>query len=352
MVKRRTGADGMRIGPALMVAAAAIVCFAAVGSMVWNASLPYQGYSEPSVTVVIEPGKPARAAALELQQARVVRSALAFRLLMRLRRAEERVHAGEYEFSGRMTPDEVLDKLVRGDVVLHKITVPEGLRADEVADLLLAAGYGDRASWLGATREARLVSDLDPEATDLEGYLFPDTYFLPRGATPDAIVTEMVQRFRKEMTPARTSRMRELGLNVRQVVTLASLVEEEAKADDERPRIAGVFSNRLRNAMLLQCDPTVVYALVRDNRYRGRIYRSDLEYASPYNTYIHPGLPPGPISSPGVRSLEAALYPAQTGELYFVVSGPGRHRFSRTLEDHELAVRRYRQGLDLANRHR
>jgi UPF0755 protein len=352
MSKPGSGGDLTRFGPVLVLAAAFIVCFAAVGSMAWKASLPYKGYAEPSVTLVIEAGKPARAAALQLQQARVVRSALAFRILMRLRRAEEKVHAGEYEFTGPMRPDEVLDKLVRGDVVLHKITVPEGLRMDETADLISAAGYGNRASWIEAIHEAKLISDLDPDATDLEGYLFPETYLLPRGATPDSIVAEMVQRFRREMTPLRRSRMQELGLNIRQAVTLASLVEEEAKEDEERPRIAGVFLNRLSSSMLLQCDPTVVYALVRDNQYRGRIYRTDLDYASPYNTYIHPGLPPGPISSPGLRSLDAALNPARTGELYFVVSGPGRHRFSTTLEQHELAVRRYRQGLDLANRHR
>lgn len=340
----------MRIGPALVLTAAVIVSVTAVTMLMRKVALPYKGYSEPSITVVIEPGKPARAAAAKLSDAGVVRSGLAFRLLMRLRGAEERIHAGEYEFSGALSLNEVLDKLVRGDVVLHKLTVPEGLRLDETADLVAAEGFGDRQAFLEAARDVRLIRDLDPAATDLEGYLFPDTYFFARGTSPAAIVTEMAQRFRHELSAERQAQIRGMGLSMRQAVTLASLVEEEAKADDERPRIAAVFHNRLRLAMLLQCDPTVVYALVKDNRYRGRIYRADLAYPSPYNTYLHSGLPPGPICSPGAHSLDAALYPPSTGELYFVVSGPGRHQFSTNIQDHEQAVRRYRHEFSLMNR--
>jgi len=340
----------MKIGPALVVVAAMAVCLAAVASLAWKAGLPYKGYSSDSIKVVIEPGKPARAAVDRLKQAGVIRSALAFRLMMRVRRAEERIHAGEYEFAGSMTPGEVLDKLVRGDIVLHKVTIPEGLRIDETADVFAAAGFGPREAFLEAARDVRALDGLDSAAADLEGYLFPDTYLLAMGATPRSIVAEMVGRFRREMTPERMARTKELGLSLREVVTLASLVEEEAGVDDERARIAAVFRNRLRMSMLLQCDPTVVYSLVRDNKYRGRIYHSDLEYPSVYNTYLKPGLPPGPICSPGARSLEAALYPAQTGELYFVVSGPGRHRFSTNIQDHQQAVRRYREESRLQNR--
>ena len=342
----------MKIGRALVVTAAVVVCVYAVGSLVWKAGLPYKGYTAPSTVVVIEPGHPARAAVARLQEAGVIRSALGFRLLMRLHHAEEKIHAGEYEFSGAMTPFQVLDKLVRGDIILHKLTVPEGLRLDEVAELAVAAGFGPRQQFLDAAKDPRPIADLDPDAKDLEGYLFPDTYLLARGTSPAAVVAEMVQRFRRELIPERVARARQLGMSLRQVVTLASLVEEEAKEDDERARIAAVFHNRLKLSMPMQCDPTVVYALVRDNRYRGRIFRSDLEYPSVYNTYLRPGLPPGPICSPGARSLEAALYPAQSGELYFVVSGPGRHRFSTNIQDHEQAVRAYRRESALVNRHR
>lgn len=340
----------MRIGPGLVVAAAALCAALAIGSLVWQGNLPYQGYTGEGVVVIIEPGQPARVAAASLQQAGVIRSAMVFRLLMRARSAEGRIHAGEYAFSGPITPSQVLGRLLRGDVVRHRLTIPEGLRRDEVADLAAASGFGSREAFLRATADPRPIADLDPEARDLEGYLFPDTYFFARGVPEDRIVGEMVARFRREMTPQRIRRARELGFGIREIVTLASLVEKEARLDAERPRIAAVFQNRLRIQMRLQCDPTVVYALVRDGRYRGDIYRTDLAYGSPYNTYVHSGLPPGPICNAGSRSLEATLYPADTEELYFVVSGPGRHEFSTNMRDHERAVRRYRRELGLANR--
>jgi UPF0755 protein len=345
----------MKIGPFMAVAVALVCCAAAVGSLLWQGSRPYKGYGPDSTLVVIEPGEPARVAAAKLQEAGLVRNALVFRLLMRMRRAGAKIHAGEYEFSGPQSPNQILDKLVRGDVIQHKMTVPEGLRLEETGGIVEAAGFGPGQAFLEsarADRNRRLVKDLDPGAPDLEGYLFPDTYFFARGTPLDRIVEEMVGRFRREMTPERTARIKELGLSVRQAITLASLVEEEAVADEERARIAGVFHNRLRKQMLLQCDPTVVYALERDNRYRGEIHRSDLSYESPYNTYLHPGLPPGPICSPGARSIEAALHPALTGDLYFVVGEPGHHRFSTNIEDHEEAVRRYRHDSALSNRRR
>jgi len=340
----------MKIGPLLVVGAAGVCCTMALGSLVWQGTLPYKGYSESSRIVVIPEGKSARYAAARLAEARVIRSAFVFRVLMRLRGAEGRIHSGEYQFSGDMSPDQVLDKLLRGEVVQHRVTIPEGLRLDEVADLLAPTKLVTREKFLAAASSAHPIADLDPQARDLEGYLFPDTYLFPRDITAERVVEEMVGRFRRELTPIRMARLQELGLTLRQAVSLASLVEEEAHLDEERPRIAAVFHNRLRTRMLLQCDPTVVYALVRDNRYRGEIYRSDLRYRSPYNTYLNPGLPPGPICSPGLRSLEAALYPATTSDLYFVVSGPGRHRFSTRFEDHEEAVRQYRRGVNHTTR--
>jgi len=341
-----------RIGPALVVLAAIAFCVVAVVALVRHGGTPYRGYSQKSVVVEIEPGRPARVVAEELADAGVIRSALLFRILIRMRGADAKIHAGEYEFSERMTPPQVLDKLVRGDVVRHRLTVPEGLRIDEIADIVETSGFGARQAFLAAAGNASLIKDLDSEATDLEGYLFPDTYFFARGVSADRIVEEMVARFRREVTPERSNRMEQLGLSLRDTVTLASLIEEEARVDDERARISAVFHNRLERHMPLQCDPTVVYALVKQGRYRGDIYRSDLSDASPYNTYLHQGLPPGPICSPGALSLEAALHPADTRDLYFVLSAPGRHEFSRTLQEHERAVQRYRHDPRLYRRRR
>ncbi|HKY32095.1 MAG TPA: endolytic transglycosylase MltG [Candidatus Polarisedimenticolia bacterium] len=340
----------MRLAPLVVITAAILCCAITLGTLVWHGNLPYKGHPGDTVIVVVEPGRPARAAAAALEQAGVIRSALAFRLLMRVRRAEGALHAGEYAFSGALTPSQVLDKLVRGEVVRHKLTIPEGLRLDEIARVVEASGLGRKDAFLRAAGDAALVADLDPEARDLEGYLFPDTYHVPRGVDESRLVAEMVGRLRRELTPERRARLEQLGLSVRQALTLASLVEEEAGLDEERPRIAAVFHNRLRMGMPLQCDPTVVYALIKDGRYRGDIFRSDLSYRSPYNTYVFRGLPPGPISSPGAPSLDAVLRPAPTEDLYFVVSGPGRHFFSTNIKDHEQAVRRYRRDLSLVRR--
>ena len=338
----------MRFGPVVVVLAALVCCAGALASLAWQGNQPYKTGTTPTTLVVIEQGQPAGAAAARLKETGLIRNALVFRILMRVRRAEAKIHAGEYEFTGPQTPNEILEKLMRGDVVQHRITIPEGLRLDEIAAAVEASGFSTKREFIEAStgqRGARLIQDLDPVAQDLEGYLFPDTYLFARGTTADRIVAEMVNRFRAEMSSVRLARMKELGFTIRQTITLASLVEEEAACDEERPRISGVFHNRLRTRMLLQCDPTVVYALMRANRYRGDIHRSDLSYSSPYNTYVHPGLPPGPICSPGARSLNAALHPAATTDLYFVVSEPGRHRFSTNIEDHQRAVRQYRRDL-------
>jgi len=336
----------MRAGPALLVLGGiASIAVLLVWSL-WQVGEPWQGFETGRVVVTIEPGRPARAAAARLHAAGVIRHPLIFRILLKLRGAEEAIQAGEYEFAGPASPSQVLDRLVMGDVMKHRLTIPEGLRMVEVAALVGQQGFGSPEAFLRAAQSAAGVADLDPEARDLEGYLFPDTYLFARGVSERSIVDAMVSRFREELTPARLNRMESLGLDVRETVTLASLIEEEAGADDERPRIAAVFHNRLRLGMPLQCDPTVVYALTRDGRYRGDIYRSDLRYDSPYNTYVHRGLPPGPISNPGRRSLDAALSPARTDDLYFVVNGPGRHAFSTNARDHERAVQRYRRDRD------
>ena len=337
----------MRTGPTLILLSAILMITVAIGSMAWQVTTAYKGYGDGERIVIINAGQPARSTAHELQEAGVIRSALAFRVLMKISGAEEDIQAGEYLFTDRTSPLSVLDKLTSGDVMRHRLTMPEGLRLDEVAALVEAAGFASRDDFIEAGQRSDLVDDLDPEALDLEGYLYPDTYYFARGTTPDQMVTEMVARFRQELSPEKLDRMDDLGLTVRKAITLASLIEEEARAEDERVRISSVFHNRLERRMLLQCDPTVVYALIREGKYRGQIYRSDLAFESDYNTYVRPGLPPGPISNPGGPSIDAALNPAETKDLYFVVSGPGRHEFSTNVKDHERAVQRYRREMSL-----
>jgi UPF0755 protein len=229
------------------------------------------------------------------------------------------------------------------------VTVPEGSSVFDIAARLEQAGFGPRQSFLNAAKEqATLVADLDPKATSLEGYLFPDTYKLPRKASPQQICATMVRRFRAEA--------QQLGLkgNVHTVVTMASLVERETAVDAERPLVASVFVNRLAKNMTLATDPAVIYGLELDGRWRGAIYQSDLKFNTPYNTYLHPGLPPGPIANPGVKSLRAAMDPAHSDYLYFVAAGAnprGHSLFSATLEEHNRNVAGYRSATRKAGGH-
>jgi UPF0755 protein len=251
--------------------------------------------------------------------------------------------AGEYRFDHPAKMAEVFDRLRRGDVYTVAVTVPEGSNLFDIAQRLEAARLGGKDAFMAAARaNAAMVSDLDPQAKSLEGYLFPDTYHFPRSATALQIVSTMVRRFRQETAG--------LGMaaNYHHVVTLASLVERETPIPAERPLVASVFENRLSKDMPLMTDPSVIYAALIDGRYRGSIYASDLQADSPYNTYRHPGLPPGPICNPGLASLKAAMTPAQTNYLYFVAASAdpsGKSKFSATLEEHTHNVQEYRKSL-------
>jgi UPF0755 protein len=227
-------------------------------------------------------------------------------------------------------------------VVRRDLTVPEGRSLDEIASLVVEEGL-DLGAFLDAARDPAPVRDLDPAATDLEGYLFPDTYDVPQSPeAPRALVRRMALRFREVISPE-LERIAEKGLTVRQVVTLASIVELETASADERPRIAAVFLNRLERGMPLQTDPSIIYALKKAGRWDGDIRRRDLEIDSPYNTYRRPGLPPGPLGSPGREAILAVLEPSETRELYFVSRNDGTHEFSETLADHNRAVSRYQR---------
>jgi len=325
-------------------ALAILAAVAAAGAGYWGWRLlhqPYQGYRGERI-VVVEPGQDAGSILHQLAAAGVLRDARLARAFLVYRLGDPPLHAGEYRFERPLGTPEVLDRLIRGEVVTYPLTVIEGLTLEETAAAIADAGFGDRDALLREMERAELIEDLDPEATDLEGYLFPDTYSFARGTGEAEIVATLVRTFRRrfenEVDPL-------LGgeRTVRQVVTLASIVEKEATLDPERPVIAGVYANRLRIGMALYADPTVIFALKEEGRWDGNLRRDDLRHDSPYNTYVYPGLPPGPICSPGLASLRAAAEPADTPYLYFVSRNDGSHVFARTLREHNRNVHEWQK---------
>lgn len=294
------------------------------------------------VRLVVAPGSSAETVGRQLQALGLVSHPAIFRLLVRSRGLGGELKAGEYALAGPLSLEEILELLARGEVVRREVTIPEGRTLEETAALVGAQGL-DVDAFLNAARDPEPVRDLDPEASDLEGYLFPDTYEIPLATDPASrLVQRMAQRFR-DVIEAEADRIDAGGFTVRQVVTLASLVELETARAEERPRIAAVFLNRLRRGMLLQTDPTVIFVLKQEGRWNGNIRRKDLDVDSPYNTYRRPGLPPGPIGSPGREAIRAVLDPADTRDLYFVSRNDGTHQFSETLTEHNRAVDRYQR---------
>ena len=314
----------------------------AAGGAAWLVLAPYGPETETFVDLA--PGSSAMTIGQKLEEAGVVRSQYAFDLL-RIGRGGK-LRAGEYRFDGPATALEVYDRIARGDVYTVALTVPEGANIFDIAARVEQAGLGTRQDFLeAAVQDTGLVADLDPQAKSLEGYLFPDTYRFARKATAAQMVAAMVKRFR--------AAARELGLreNVHQVVTIASLVERETAVNAERPLVASVFENRLRKNMPLMTDPAVIYGLQLEGWWRGTIYQSDLKRDTAYNTYLHAGLPPGPIANPGLPSLRAAMHPADTNYLYFVAAGAnaqGRSLFSATLDEHKREVAEYRHAMKKA----
>ena len=295
-------------------------------------------------TVQLKAGSSAHHIAAELAHAGIIRSEYAF-LLWHYMHGRKPLKAGEYAFDHRAPLREVYDRIVRGDIFFETLVVPEGYNIYDVAGALEQAGLGKREDFLKvAQTDTALVRDLDPKALSLEGYLFPDTYHFTRTQSLHDMAAVMVRRFRQNA--------REMGLtqNVHDVVTMASIVEKETGAPEERPEVASVFYNRLQKNMELKTDPSVIYAALLNNRYSGVIHQSDLHFESPYNTYRNTGLPPGPISNPGKASLQAAMHPAQTDYLYFVSDNQGHHRFARTDAEHALNVQAYRKAVQAANR--
>jgi UPF0755 protein len=321
-----------------------LLLLAAAGLTFWvymTLQRPYKGYSGPETFVEIASGSSTPAMARSLADAGVVASPTAFRLAVWVRSAGRRLQAGEYRFDSALTPTEVVDKIVRGDVFLRPVTFREGLTIRQMAAIFEEKGFGPQAAFIAAASKADPVREVDPRARDLEGYLFPDTYTLPRRTTAEQLVARMTSRFEKALTPEIREQAATRGLSVRELVTLASLVEKETAKAEERPLVAAVYWNRLKIDMPLQCDPTVIFALERLGRYTGNLTRADLQFDSPYNTYRYGGLPPGPIAAPGQASLEAASKPADVPYLFFVSRNDGSHVFATTLTEHNRNVQEY-----------
>ena len=311
---------------------------AGTGALLFRALTPYQNFQSPQF-VDIPRGTSSSGIAELLAKAGVVPTRLDF-LLARIVEHGRVLQAGEYRFTSPASPVEVYDRIARGDVFYYLLAVPEGRNMFDIAAAVEQTGLFPASRFLAAARNPAMIRDLDPEAPSLEGYLFPDTYRLSRHTTPEKLCRIMTGKFREVWAGLKTT------VDVHRTVTLASLVERESKLKSERAQVAAVYANRLRIGMKLDCDPTTIYAALLDGRYRGTIYRSDLESDSPYNTYRHPGLPPGPIANPGLAAIEAALHPADSEALYFVLrpDGSGGHEFSRTIDAQNAAVSRYRNG--------
>jgi UPF0755 protein len=325
-----------------------VLAAGAVGGYLWySIEKPYGTMGAEGVYVTIPHGVSARTAGRLLGEAGVLRSALAFEIYAR-RHPKRTLVAGDYFFDHALSGKEVFRKLADGDVFVQPLTVKEGETIFDIAHDLETAKYMTAEDFLKAAQNPGAIKDVFPDARSLEGFLYPATYNVPRHATATDLTGMMVKKFREAVTRLAPQGLKsgEGAESLGSVVTMASLVERETPKPEERPLVAGVFTNRLEKNMPLQCDPTVIYALQLEGNYNGTLTSRDLRMDSPYNTYVYKGLPPGPIGNPGEVALEAALHPAQTTYLYFVANTQGGHFFSSTLAEHNQNVARYHRLLN------
>lgn len=311
-----------------------------MGLFLYGYATAPSGAADVSATVWVKPGQSFAETVTQLQEAGLVRHPEKFRWLAYLKGDERRIRAGEYVLAGSMSPLTILDTLVRGKGLLHKVVIPEGANMFQIGQILERAGLVVEEAFIKAASDPDLTRALGVADETFEGYLFPETYYFSKGASARDIIEKMVAQFRSVFTPAWAKRAGAMGRTVHEVVTLASMVEKETAKPEERPVIAAVFLNRLKRRMRLESDPTVIYG-IKD--FDGNLTRKDLGTLTPYNTYKIAGLPLGPIANPGRASMEAVLYPSQESYLYFVSKNDGSHHFSLTLSEHMRMVRRYQQ---------
>jgi UPF0755 protein len=307
-----------------------------VGLLYFQASRSMSDDTELQVFEIV-PGMTLKKVSLKLSRQNLIRSASAFQAIALIQGKQKLIMVGEYNISPSMLPADILQRINSGKTVLHPVTIPEGYRITEIADLLNKQNLADKEIFLQQTKNIELVTGVS--ADSLEGYLFPETYHFGKFTAEATIVKMMVETFKERALKQEfIKRAREMGFSYHEIITLASLIEKETGKDSERKQISYVFHNRLKKNMRLQTDPTVIYAI---ENFDGNIRKRDLKIDSPYNTYRHKGLPPGPIASPGLKSIVAALYPAKTVNLYFVSRQDGSHQFSATLNEHNRAVQKY-----------
>jgi UPF0755 protein len=319
-------------GMALLVAVAIVA-----SGLFWYAVAADRSHPQASQQLVIQRGATFDEVATQLAEGGVIGNTLTFRILARVRDEDAAVRAGEYRFGPRVTQSDVLHALVTGGAqVATWVTIPEGFTAEQIAERLQGNGLGSSAALRQDFMRERLLVD-GARTKSLEGFLFPSTYLMPLGAAPEQVAALLTAQFLKELPRDAASRARALHVSVTQAVTVASLVEREAKSQGDRPKIAAVIYNRLRLGMPLQVDATIEYALPQ---HKSALSFADLRIDSPYNSYVHAGLPPTPIANPGLASLEAALHPAKSENLYYVYCGNGRHVFAKTLAEHQANVAR------------
>jgi UPF0755 protein len=336
-----------RLLPALVITAAILIaCLAATG--IWLHSeleTPYYHNPAPVMMVDIPRGASMTESADLLIHSGILRTRLPFLLYVRYATSGRHIQAGEYRFSEAVTPKQIAQMLIRGDVFYRSLTVPEGLTAEEIFNLAEKSDLGNRAEMEQAFEKTEWIRDLAPNAQNLEGYLFPETYHFNRKTDSETIIKTMLNQFRTKIAKTLGANPLRPGWNISQIVILASMIEKEAKKPEEGPLIASVLINRLDRKMPLACDATILYAMKLAGNYKGRLSRTDLGTDSPYNSYLHLNLPPGPICNPGVASLRAALNPARTEYLYYVSRNDGTHQFSKDFASHLRAVDKFQRSV-------
>ncbi|MFN8008208.1 MAG: endolytic transglycosylase MltG [Terriglobia bacterium] len=321
----------------LGILGAVVICLA----MLWHR--PFKGFRENQKLILLEKGTSSYQIAMVLQQEGVIRHWYGMLSYLKIMKRSAHLQAGEYQFDRPLSIAQVAEKLIRGQVYYREVTIPEGYSIFDIAELMQQKGFLTSDAFFQAARQVNKLADVVEVKGTLEGYLFPDTYRLTRGTQADEFISMMLMKFRDIYKKKLETPLKDSPYSVNEIMTMASLVEKETGLDEERPLVAAVFYNRLRRKMPLQCDPTVIYAALLNGDFKGKIYQSDLQSNSSYNTYLRLGLPPTPISNPGIRSIEAALFPANVDYLYFVSNNQGGHIFSKTLEEHLKAVASYRR---------
>ena len=294
----------------------------------------------PSKVVVIPNGSTFQHVAALLESEGLIKNRAVFVLFAKSQSADRKIRAGEYELNPGMTPAEILSEMLNGHVLLHPLTIPEGLTIGQIADLAAQDGLTDRAEFLRLAKDREFIASLGIKAETLEGYLYPDTYKFPHPTKAREVLVAMVEQLRQVVRPDLLARMQDLKMTMHEMLTLASVIEKETGSGGERPEISAVFHNRLKKHIPLQSDPTVIYGLPA---FDGNLHKKDLSNPSPYNTYRVQGLPPGPIANPGIQAIRATLYPSDSRSLYFVSRNDGTHQFSRTLIEHNQAVEKYQK---------